>query len=251
MNKKTCAVVVTGIMSFVAPLAALAVSYTPPTALPLISVGTNGATVMRGTLDAVIAANATTFSVTSWGKSYTIDVTNLLPAKIDIEGYQRVAGDTNATLLPKFKAGDMIGLTGVMNSTGTIKAGYLHDWTTDRQATLDSVVIDGTMTGITRNASNLPNGFTLTGSIVALGSTVISNSPVKTYTVTVVNCTLTDSNCIPTLFMDYERSVKSTYSTLWAESDKVRIQANLLTGATDPRALVVRDLNIKGGAHII
>ncbi|MCX6735457.1 MAG: hypothetical protein NTZ13_00020 [Candidatus Parcubacteria bacterium] len=249
MNKKLFAITIIAIMSLFGSISVLAIPYTPPTAVPVISIGTTGATTMRGTLKTAISNADTAFTITSWAKDYTIDFSVLKKGSIAIDGYTQVAGDTVISLLQKFNAGDMIGLTGTMNSSGVVKTNYVHDWTIEKTATLDSVIIDGVMTGIVKNASNQPNGFTLTGSVVAIGNTVVSNSPVKTYTVSVVNCALTDSGCIPTLFMDYERNTKSTYSALWAENDKVRIQANLLTGTTDPRALVVRNLNIKGGVH--
>ena len=251
MNKKLFAVATIAIVSLFGPISALAISYTPPTAVPVISIGATGATTMRGTLKTAILSTDTTFTITSWTKDYTIDFSALIKGNVAIDGYTKVTEDTVIILLQKFKVGDMIGLTGTMNSSGVIKTNYVHNWTIEKTATLDSVIIDGVMTGITKNADGLPTSFTLTGSIVAIGNTVISNSPVKTYTVSVSNCPLTASNCIPTLFMGFERTIKSTYSTLWAENDKVRIQANLLTGATDPRAMVVRDLNIKGGVHVL
>ncbi|MCX6738589.1 MAG: hypothetical protein NT098_00870 [Candidatus Parcubacteria bacterium] len=248
MNKKIFAVATIAIMSLFGPISALAISYTPPTAVPVISIGATGATTMRGTLKTAILSTDTTFTITSWAKDYTIDFSVLTKENIAIDGYTKVTGDTVISLLQKFKAGDMIGLTGTMNSSGVIKTNYVHDWTIEKTATLDSVIIDGTMTTIVKGTDNLPSSFSLSGSVVAIGNTMVSSLP-KVYTVTVVNCPFTGSTCIPTLFMDYERNTKSTYSTLWAENDKVRIQANLLTGATDPRSLVVRDLNIKGGVH--
>ncbi|MDE1970257.1 MAG: hypothetical protein KGI50_01640 [Patescibacteria group bacterium] len=84
----------------------------------VLQVGSAGKTLLRGTIDSV---GTGTLTVKSWGGSWTINVgtgTHILP--------NAVGND-----LTQFKAGDFVGVQGVMSQSGnwTIDATLVRDWT--------------------------------------------------------------------------------------------------------------------------
>ncbi len=235
MNRKTLIIgVITGISMFTATIAS-ALTYTPPTALPMITITTDGTATVRGRV--TVAPDTTgQFTITSFGKDFIISVKSLTKSQIKLDGDSIGSLDGVIPTIQKIRNTDMVGVTGKLRDDGSsLTANYVHDWRSTKEAVVESVILEGTMVGISPETKN-PENFTLK----------VDNNEAHNITVTIVK-TCKVLGCVPTTYMNYEREASTP--TLWKEGDHVRILANRVYGEKTAIAVIVRDMDVSKNEH--
>ncbi len=180
---------------------------------PVVNVGPNGNTLLRGTLSAV---GTTTLTVKSWGGDWTVNVstsTQLMPM----------------TMMSQFKVGDFVGVQGTASTTGlwTVDAKLVRDWSARKEAGDTRKEIQDMMKastprnweGVATNVNVAGNTFTLTVDGTAYTVTLATGAKVVNQAYGVLS--LAD--------------IKS--------GDTVRIYATI--SGTTATASVVRDVSVK------